>query len=103
MTGLCWVDEERLLVTDTDNHLLRLLYLRGEGSVITLGGTGTLFTQSINQLLDCSVGDPGHFGADPDPWIRTYLDLWIRIQLLSSMTLRTLGGTGTLFTQSTSG
>jgi hypothetical protein len=42
MAGLCWVDEERLLVTDTDNHLLRLLDLRGEGSVTTMGGTGTL-------------------------------------------------------------
>jgi hypothetical protein len=40
MAGLCWVDEERLLVTDTDNHLLRLLDL-SQGLVTTLGGTGT--------------------------------------------------------------
>jgi hypothetical protein len=38
-----------------------------------------------------SVGDPWHFGADPDPRIRTS-DFWIRIQLrirlLSSPILR---------------
>ena len=37
------------------------------------GGNRHAPTRSINQLLDSSVGDPGHFGADPDPWIRTYL------------------------------
>jgi hypothetical protein len=35
------------------------------------GGNRHAPTRSINQLLDSSVGDPGHFGADP--WIRTYL------------------------------
>jgi hypothetical protein len=38
------------------------------------GGNRHAATRSINQWLDSSVGgDPGHFGADPDPWIRTYL------------------------------
>ncbi len=37
------------------------------------GGNRHAATHSINRWLDSSVGDPGHFGADPDPWIRTYL------------------------------
>jgi hypothetical protein len=32
-----------------------------------------------------SVGDLGHFGADPDPRIHNS-DYWIRIRLLSSLT-----------------
>jgi hypothetical protein len=36
---VCWVDEERILVADTDNHLLRLVNL-AQGTVTTVGGTG---------------------------------------------------------------
>jgi hypothetical protein len=37
------------------------------------GGNRHAPTRSINQWLDSSVEDPGHFGKDPDPWIRTCL------------------------------
>ncbi len=39
------------------------------------------------RYLRSSVGDPWHYGADPDLWIRIS-DKWIRIRLLSSVTLR---------------
>ena len=40
MVGVCWVDEERFLVADTDNHLVRLVDT-SRGTVTTVGGTGT--------------------------------------------------------------
>ncbi len=62
----------------------------GSQSVMKITGFWSVYKliADLQPLPATSVGDPWHWGADPDPRIQTY-DLWIRIRFISSVTLKT--------------